>query len=98
MHKLSQTVTILKIVILEIILFGMISYIKNFCKAAALLVSIPAFADEIPLDLEELLTNKGKIKLEASVSYANTENRRSEVQALVGAYVNKQMDIMNSID
>lgn len=36
-----------------------------------------AYAD-LPLSLEELLTDKGKFKLESSISYINTERNQSE--------------------
>ncbi|WP_127292532.1 hypothetical protein [Neisseria meningitidis] len=36
-----------------------------------------AYAD-LPLSLEELLTGKGKFKLESSISYINTERNQSE--------------------
>lgn len=40
------------------------------------------FAD-LPLSLEEVLTDKGKFKLDATISYINNENRKSELTSPV---------------
>ncbi|MCQ9327517.1 transporter [Neisseria dentiae] len=41
-----------------------------------------AFAD-LPLSLEDILTDKGKLKLDASISYINSESSQSELAAPV---------------
>lgn len=46
------------------------------------IIPAAAFAD-LPLSLEEILTDKGKLKLEASAGYVNSESRRTELAAPV---------------
>lgn len=50
--------------------------------SAVLLLPAAALAD-LPLSIEDLLTDKGKLKLEASLSYINSENKSSELAAPV---------------
>lgn len=48
----------------------------------AALLPTAAFAD-MPLSIEDVLTDKGKFKLDAAVSYINTERSRSGLGAPV---------------
>ena len=36
---------------------------------------------DLPLNIEDIMTDKGKLKLDASVTYINSENSRSELAA-----------------
>ena len=36
---------------------------------------------DLPLNIEDIMTDKGKIKLDASVTYINSESSRSELAA-----------------
>lgn len=55
---------------------------KNILFVFASLVSLCACAD-LPLSLEDVMTDKGKLKLDASVTYINSESSRSELAAPV---------------
>ena len=55
---------------------------KNILFVFASLVSLCARAD-LPLSLEDVMTDKGKLKLDASVTYINSESSRSELAAPV---------------
>lgn len=52
-------------------------YFISFC-----IFPLAAYAD-LPLSIEEILTDKGKLKLEASVGYVNSESRNTELAAPV---------------
>lgn len=55
---------------------------KNKLFSILCLTPAAAFAD-LPLSIEDLLTDKGKLKLEASLGYVNSESRRAEPAAPV---------------
>ena len=55
---------------------------KNILFVFASLVPLCARAD-LPLSLEDVMTDKGKLKLDASVTYINSESSRSELAAPV---------------
>ena len=55
---------------------------KNILFVFASLVPLCARAD-LPLSLEGVMTDKGKLKLDASVTYINSESSRSELAAPV---------------
>lgn len=55
---------------------------KNILFVFASLVPLCARAD-LPLSLEDVMTDKGKLKLDASVTYINSESSRSELTAPV---------------
>ena len=43
--------------------------------ALLILFAAPYAAADLPLSLEELFTDKGKLRLETSISYTNSESR-----------------------
>ena len=53
---------------------------KNIFIAFFSFISFCAHAD-LPLNIEDIMTDKGKIKLDASVTYINSESSRSELAA-----------------
>ncbi len=55
--------------------------LQNLLLLAAA-VPLYVFAD-LPLSLEDILTDKGKLKLDASISYINSESSRSDLAAPV---------------
>lgn len=55
---------------------------KNKLFSIFCLTPAAAFVD-LPLSIEDLLTDKGKLKLEASLGYVNSESRRAEPAAPV---------------
>ncbi|RPD90830.1 meta-pathway of phenol degradation family protein [Neisseria weixii] len=55
---------------------------KNIYFIPFCIFPLAAYAD-LPLNIEEILTDKGKLKLEASVGYVNSESRNTELAAPV---------------
>lgn len=56
----------------------------NTHKLLLLAAAAPLYAlADLPLNIEDILTDKGKLKLEASASYINSESSRSELGAPV---------------
>ena len=53
---------------------------KNILIAFVSFISFCAHAD-LPLNIEDIMTDKGKLKLDASVTYINSESSRSELAA-----------------
>lgn len=53
---------------------------KNILLAFISFVPFAAFAD-LPLNIEDIMTDKGKLKLDAAVTYINSESSRSELAA-----------------
>lgn len=46
--------------------------------ALLILFAAPYAAADLPLSLEELFTDKGKLRLETSISYTNSESRQTQ--------------------
>lgn len=55
---------------------------QNYTILFLITISNPVFAD-LPLSLEELVTDKGKWKLETSINYVNSESQKSHLTSSV---------------
>lgn len=55
---------------------------RIFLPALPAILPLSAYAD-LPLTIEDIMTDKGKWKLETSLTYLNSENNRAELAALV---------------
>lgn len=54
--------------------------LKNYVVLCLASVTSSVFAD-LPLSLEELLTDKGKWKLETSINYVNSESQKAQLSS-----------------
>ena len=55
---------------------------RIFLSALPAILPLSAYAD-LPLTIEDMMTDKGKWKLETSITYLNSENNRAELAAPV---------------
>ena len=55
---------------------------RIFLSALPAILPLSAYADQ-PLTIEDMMTDKGKWKLETSITYLNSENNRAELAAPV---------------
>lgn len=52
-----------------------VNLIRNFCAAACCALIAPMVMADLPLTVEDLITDKGKVKLDASLAYANSDRQ-----------------------